>query len=144
MKKLLALIILILLLLVIYRSSSQDTNYATIAGVEFKAEIANTDKAKEIGLSKYSSIENDFALVFPFEKKGKHSFWMKDMKFPIDIIFIRDGKIIKIYENVPFPKSQNENLTIYRPNEDSNMVIEIKAGISKKNNFRNGDIVKIK
>ncbi|OGH11700.1 MAG: hypothetical protein A3B38_03355 [Candidatus Levybacteria bacterium RIFCSPLOWO2_01_FULL_36_13] len=118
-------------------------SYVFIDTIRFKAEFAETQKSKEIGLSKYKSIDNDFALVFPFEKNTKPVFWMKDMLFPIDIIFVKDYKIIQIYSNVPNPTDNNGQLPLYTPKNEANIVIEINSGLSKKYNFKEGDQIKI-
>ncbi len=116
---------------------------ATIDDYTFKIEVAKTDKEKETGLAKYNKISNDFGMLFPFGKEGYYSFWMKNMKFPIDIIFIRNGKIIKIFANVPPPKTDNSPLPIYRPDSLSDTVLEINAGLSQKYGFKEGDSVSI-
>src|SRR4030067_3505854 len=66
--------------------------------------ITKTQQDREIGLSKYKSIPNNQGMLFSFGKQGYYSFWMKDMKFPIDIIYISNDKIVTIYPNVMPPK----------------------------------------
>ena len=52
------------------------------------------------GLAVKNQLKENEAMLFVFEKPGKHSFWMKDMKFPIDIIWLDStGKIVHIEEN---------------------------------------------
>ncbi len=114
---------------------------AIIGNHLFNLEIAKTDKQKAVGLAKYDSIPQDFGMLFPFIKSGYYAFWMKNMKFPIDIIFIKSGKILKIFPNVPAPVSSNSALPIYRPEEQSDTVLEINAGLSKRYGFKNGDTV---
>lgn len=110
----------------------------------FKLYIAKTAKDQQIGLSKYDKIPQDFGMIFIFEKPGYQSFWMKDMKFPIDIIFIKDNRIVTIYQDISPPKSQNENLLIYQPKSEANKVLEINAGLSQKYNFKEGDSINLK
>jgi uncharacterized membrane protein (UPF0127 family) len=69
---------------------------------------------------------------------------MKNMKFPIDIIFIRDNKIVTIHQNVPAPKSPADNLPLYQPSEPADAVLEITAGLSQKNGFTKGDTITFK
>ena len=64
------------------------------------------------------------------------------MKFPIDMIYIKDDTIITIIKNASVPKKDNENLTIYHSTAPSNKVLEINGGLSEKYNFKNGDKVK--
>ncbi len=117
--------------------------YVVINGKYFNTEAVKTDKQKEVGLSKYNKIANNFGMLFPYQTEGYYAFWMKNMKFPIDIIYIRKNKISTIFKNVDFPKSQDEQLIKYTPNEPSDLVFEINAGLSSKYNFKRGDSVKI-
>src|SRR5216684_3115219 len=80
---------------------------AKINGHEFSLILAKDEKDKQIGLSKFSKIDKDKGMLFLFEKPDFYPFWMKDMKFPIDIIFIKDDKIVTIYGEVPIPKDKN-------------------------------------
>lgn len=120
-----------------FYNSSKPT--VEIKGHDFQVELAKTDKDKEIGLSKYESIPQDKGMLFVFTKPGFYPFWMKNMKFPIDIIFIDNNKIVTIYENLPINK-----LTIYSPTQSSDKVLEINANLSKKYGFKVGDSVSFK
>lgn len=116
----------------------------TIGKQTFKAEIAKSDKDKQTGLSNKTSLPQDQGMLFPFAKPDYYSFWMKEMKFPIDIIYIKENKIVTIFSNVPVPASKDENPAIYKPEEPADTVFEINAGLSQKNNFQKGDAVTIK
>lgn len=138
------LILVIALAFLNHNSPDKKTPQATINNHIFNLETARTEKEKGIGLAKYTNIPQNFGMLFIFEKPGSYSFWMKNMKFPIDIIFIKNNKIIKIFNNVPTPKSDNEQLSIYTPDQLSDAVLEISAGLSEKYKFKNGDPIKIK
>jgi uncharacterized membrane protein (UPF0127 family) len=68
---------------------------------------------------------------------------MKGMKFSIDIIYIQNNKIVDVFQNLPFPKSEFDQPVIVESTQNSNYVLEINAGLSKKYNFKNGDIAQI-
>jgi len=123
--------------------SSKKSPTAKINNYAFKLYIAKTLKEKEVGLSKYKKLSRDIGMLFSFDKSAYYSFWMKQMKFPIDIIYIRDGKIVTIYKNIDPPKSENESLSIYKPNEPSDMVLEINAGLCDKYKLKVGDKVNL-
>lgn len=112
---------------------------AEINGHKFQLEIVKTEKDKQIGLSKYKSLPQDHAMLFVFDKPGLYAFWMKDMKFPLDIIFISGNKIVTVHRNLPV-----NNLTLYSPTEVSDKVLEINAGLSAKYGFKPGDTVILK
>lgn len=114
-----------------------------INNTSFKIELADSPEEQNLGLGNRDSLPEDHGMLFIFDKPGNHSFWMKGMKFPLDMIFILDNKIVGIYENVPILTDNNLNPRIYGSEIESDMVLEINAGLSKKYNFKKGDIVKI-
>lgn len=116
---------------------------ATINNQKFKLQVAKSPKDKQVGLSGKSSLAQDNGMLFPFEQPDYYSFWMKNMKFPIDIIFIRGDKIVTIYDNVQPAASGEENPPVYQPEDPADKVLEINAGLSKKHNLKKGDRVKI-
>lgn len=134
-------LILVVAGLFVYQKAT--TPAVTIKGHDFQLIIAKTEEEKQIGLSKHEKPDEDKAMLFIFEKKDYYRFWMKDMKFPLDIIFISDDRISKIVEDAKPPKSGTE-LTIYPASEPVNKVLEINSGLSKKYNFKAGDKVEIK
>lgn len=91
------------------------------------------------GLSGRTSLGSDEGMLFTFFKAKRYRFWMPDMHFPIDIIWIRDDKVVDISENVS-NKFNPIRPKFYRPSRDANYVLEVNAGFSKKNGIRIGDI----
>lgn len=112
-----------------------------VKGHELSLIIAKTEKDKQVGLSKYKSISDNKGMLFVFDTPGDYRFWMKDMKFPIDIIYIKDNKIVTIYPNVENPKSPNDDLPIYSPTESADKVLEVKSNLSSRYNLAVGDPV---
>lgn len=152
MKKILALVIFLFALIfgiVLVQNSIENkgslftkTPTATINNHKFNLKVAKTAKEKEVGLSETKSLSADNGMFFSFDKPDYYSFWMKNMNFPIDIIFIRDDTIVTIYENAKPPQNSNENIPIYQPKDLSDGVIEINSGLSSKYGFTKGDKVK--
>ena len=101
--------------------------------------IAASQKDKEIGLSVYKNLPINQGMLFPFGRPAYYSFWMKNMKFPIDIIYLSNKKVVTIFENIEAPASKNSSLPIYVPNSPADTVLEIDAGLSKKYNLKIGD-----
>lgn len=120
---------------------SEKKAFVKIKDKEFKAELANTLETRTIGLSRRSKMNEDDAMLFVFDNPAYHSFWMKDMKFDIDIIWIYYDTIIDIKENVRHPLTQNLDLELYSPKSKGNMVLEIVAGTASKYGFSIGDRV---
>jgi hypothetical protein len=106
--------------------------------------VADTEAKREIGLSGRSSLSDTQGMLFIFDSPTVPLFWMKGMKFPIDIIFLKDKKIVTIYKNAPAPKSTTEiPTTFYQPASPIDSVIELKAGASDTFNLREGDALKL-
>lgn len=114
---------------------------AKLQGQTFLLAVAKTDKERAVGLSQKTKLAKNEGMVFLFDSPDYYSFWMKDMRLPIDIIFLRDKKIVTIFSRVSPPSDTNKELPIYRPEEPADMVIEISAGLSETLNLKKGDEV---
>ena len=70
------------------------------AGIyRIQAELADTPKAREVGLMNRTSMPTNSGMLFVFEQKAGHCFWMNNTKIPLSIAFITDdGKIVNIEE----------------------------------------------
>jgi len=116
----------------------------TIDNQTFSVELAKTTAQQQQGLSGRKSLPQDQGMLFVFTTPGLTPFWMKDMKFPLDMIFIKDDKIVTVFRNVPVPaNSKATNLPVYVPTKPANYVLELNAGQASKFDFQNGDDVKI-
>jgi uncharacterized membrane protein (UPF0127 family) len=70
---------------------------------------------------------------------------MKDMAYPLDIIWIADGKVLGTNENTPVPQSNNIlNLPTYSPPQAIDSALELNAGSVKKFGIQVGDPVTLK
>lgn len=116
----------------------------TVAEHTLKVEVADSPEEREAGLSKKNSLPENQGMLFVFEQPGEYPFWMKDMKFPIDIIFISGDKIVTIYGNVQPPTSDNPSLPLYSPTAPSDKVLEINAGLAEQYGMKQGDTVDVK
>jgi uncharacterized membrane protein (UPF0127 family) len=114
-----------------------------VSGKKIQVEVADTDFKRVQGLSGRKKLKNDQGMLFVFETPGIYSFWMQDMKFDLDLIWVKDKKIIGITANVPHPLSSNINLPLYSPPEPIDAVLEVNAGWSKKNGINVGDKIRL-
>jgi hypothetical protein len=108
------------------------------------AEVAHEEEARTLGLSGRKSLNINEGMLFIFEDPGIYPFWMKDMNFPIDIIWIdSDNQIVKINENVlPEPGVPDESLTQYKPPIPVERVLELRGGRARLLNAEIGDLIK--
>lgn len=111
-----------------------------IGSAKFFVELAKTDAEKQKGLSGRESLASDHGMLFVYEKAGAYSFWMPDMRFPIDIVWINNGKVVDLDENVS-NEFDPANPKIYSPSNPVKYVLEINAGAAAVNNIKIGDAV---
>ncbi len=81
-------------------------------------------------------------MLFLFETPQIQSFWMKDMRFEIDILWIRSGHIVGITPNLPLPKSPRD-LPQFASPVPCDVVLEVRAGAAKHWGLLLGDTVRI-
>jgi uncharacterized membrane protein (UPF0127 family) len=143
MKILFILLVLLISFIVFKNLNPSKESFVSVKGKSFSVDVAKTDYEKQKGLSIYSSLPKERGMIFLFDTKDYHAFWMKDMKFAIDIIYINGDEIVDLFENVPSPKKEGDNLPIITPKEKADKVFEINAGLSKKYGFKKGDRVEI-
>ena len=116
--------------------------YVVIKEQKIYVEIAGSPEEKKQGLSGRESLAEDRGMLFIYPEPGNYSFWMKEMKFNLDFVFINDQKVVDLKENIPFPKEGEEPQTI-RVEATFDKVLEINQGIIKKIEIKVGDEVLI-
>jgi len=121
-------------------SSSKNIRYLEIGEQKIKTEIVATPELQERGLSGRKKIEENEGMLFAFKNPGIYHFWMKDMNFPIDIIWLDENfKVVFLKENA-LPESFPET---FSSRENAKYVLEVASGFSEKNNLKEGDTFKI-
>lgn len=139
------LILVPLLLFVSCVSLKNSGNYdhtISVDGKNLLVEIVNTDDSRSKGLSGRSSLTEEQGMLFDFTNSEfrRPGFWMKDMKFDIDIIWINNNEIVGITDNVPATYN-NVNLPSYYPPSDITHVLEVNSDWAERNNVNVGDKV---
>ena len=73
-----------------------------IANKKYKVQVAETDEEKQKGLQGVTSLPEDEGMLFVFEEPDEISFWMKDTKIPLDVIFIdEDLQVTSVHQGIP-------------------------------------------
>jgi len=127
------------------RESSRETSQVSeiksllIGNREINVILVQTSEKRQMGLSGRTNLPANTGMLFVFETPGTYGFWMKDMLFSIDMIWVSaDKRIIYIEKSVSpdtFPKA-------FSPKDPALYVLEVKAGFSDKNNIKVGDTIK--
>ena len=125
------------------QTQNKESAQVTIKDFMIQAKIADDSKERHAGLADYSSLPLGEGMLFVFDKSAPYVFWMKDVEFAIEIIWIDENKkIVDIAPNVPpEPDKGEKELTRYKPKSDAKYVLEINAGLSALHNLQIGDQV---
>lgn len=116
----------------------------TVRDATFTVDVAVTPNEKEVGLGFRKSLGDDRGMLFVYDHKERYPFWMRAMRFPIDIVWIDDRTIVDISKNVPVSDKPVEQLPLYHPMVSVDKVLEINAGLSDAYGISIGDSVKIR
>jgi len=107
----------------------------TISGRTVHTQTALTNLQRQRGLSGRECIGSDQAMLFIFDKPGYYPFWMKDMKFPIDMVWLSAAKQVVTVVQAVSPSSYPESFVSSQP---AKYVIELASGQSQKLGFITG------
>jgi len=139
-------IIIVLTVTVIIRFAYQKPlakNELALRGNVFKVEVADTALSRMRGLSGRQSLGKDEGMLFVFPVSAQYTFWMKGMKFPLDLVWIQNGSVIGVTMNVPTPTSTFDFAT-YLPPSPVSRVLEVNAGTVERLGVSIGDKIEIK
>ena len=115
----------------------------TLHGKTLNMEIVSSPADIEEGLSDRVSMPRDQGMLFLFHPADRYSFWMQRMHFPLDIIWIRDGRVVDIAENMPAPQNFSLVPATYTPKAAADRVLEVNAGQAREYGLSIGAMVPI-
>ncbi|MBU0578252.1 DUF192 domain-containing protein [Patescibacteria group bacterium] len=125
---------------------ARSVDYKTIqintddAAYNVLVELANTRYEQSRGLSRHTSLNEDEGMLFVYEADVEAVFWMKDMRFPLDMFFIEsDGVINHIEEKVPL--CGVDSCSLYKSDKPVRYVLELVDGFAEKYNVEVGDTI---
>jgi uncharacterized membrane protein (UPF0127 family) len=120
--------------------TKEKENAVTIGNVKIKVDVADTPLKQSQGLSGRAELKEGEGMFFIFEKPAHYSFWMKDMNFPIDIIWIDENYQIVDIKHSLSPETYPNTVS---PKTSAQYVLEVPAGFSQKNNIVEKSTIKI-
>lgn len=105
----------------------------------FLVDVAQTERDLIKGLSDRNSLALDEGMLFVFNNPQKYGFWMRDMNFPLDIVWISDD-----YQIVHIEKSLATSTypTIFYPKSPARYILEISSGQVDQLKINIGDFVR--
>ena len=109
-----------------------------VNGFEILADVAITAEDQIKGLSIRDQMNENEGMLFAYDEPSRQSFWMKDMKFPIDIIWLNEtGSVVHVEENLR-PCVPSLDCPSFSPNENAQYVLETVAGFAQKHHLMIG------
>jgi uncharacterized protein len=122
-----------LLLFAVHTAHADDgelIHIQTPSGITIHAEIADTPLKRAVGLMYRDHLKKDHGMLFFFSQPQAWSFWMKNTKIALDLIWLDDRKrVTHIERNVPVCTKTDDSCPQYRPNSDDALyVLEIAGG----------------
>ncbi len=112
----------------------------SVNNVIIPVEVVSSYADVQKGLSGRTSLQADTGMLFLFARPSRYQFWMPDMYFPIDIIWIEEGKVADISANVS-NEFDPKNPKFYRPRVPVQYVLEVNAHFAKEHGISIGSSV---
>lgn len=111
------------------------------SGTEILAEVADTPAQRAMGLMFRKSLAADRGMLFVYTEPGIYSFWMKNCRFPLDILWMGpDQSIVQMKERVP--PCSNDPCPVYNPRVEALYAIEVVAGFARREGLTLGSKVR--
>lgn len=113
-----------------------NSNYVVIGNAQLKVKIVDDDSKRKKGLGGIESLDDDKGMLFVFDESGYYGIWMKDMNFPIDIIWLNEAHQVADYQENVSPDTYPK---VFKPLVEAKYVLETNAGFIKKEGIKIGD-----
>ncbi len=115
------------------------TTTAMLNGRPIRLLVADTMLKRAIGLMYRNSIAPGTGMLFKFSASGSHGIWMRNMRFPIDVIWINKHRVVSVSPNL-----RNNDSMIHYPKAPADTIIELAAGSAKKYKIKEGKKIDFK
>lgn len=118
------------------------------ANVELRGQKLHVLVAKDFyhqyrGLGKRDSLGAYDGMLFAFNFADRQGIVMRDMRFPLDIVWLNQGEVIDYIQNVQLePGVEESQLSVYYPRQDADMVLELPAGWVQNHGLKIGEVLK--
>lgn len=111
-----------------------------VGGVSVLAEVARSEAKRALGLSYREALKEGEGLLFVFDTPGTLSFWNKDMRFAIDVLWMQNGVIAGVSENLPLFAPDSAPVIVTSP-FPVQAVLEVPEGFAKQHAITNNNTV---
>jgi uncharacterized membrane protein (UPF0127 family) len=120
---------------VCYINPSLEVKNVQVGQLDLSSEIAASSDDQQQGLSDRDCLGDDRAMLFPYGIPGDYCYWMKDMRFSIDMVWLDNEKRVITIKHDAKPETYPNSFCPERP---AQYVIEVNSGVAKANNWQTG------
>ncbi|HSW89603.1 MAG TPA: DUF192 domain-containing protein [Patescibacteria group bacterium] len=150
-KKITILILLIAVVVIFFQNSKfqipntkSNLKKISIGSNSLSVEVVSTSEQLSKGLGDRDKLDSD-GMLFVLPQRQMATFWMKDMLFALDFVWIDSGRVVDLTVNVPAqPGIADQFLRVYSPKSPVTHVLEMNAGEVAKRHIQVGDRVDIR
>jgi uncharacterized membrane protein (UPF0127 family) len=114
-----------------------------VGDASVRVEVAADEASRERGLSGRDALAPDAGMLFVLAG-DRPAFWMRGMRFPLDIVWIDGRRVVDVTANVPPPTAAAGTLPTYSPRRPANRALEVNAGWAARHGVRRGDAVRVR
>jgi len=113
-----------------------------LKGQRFTVELADTQEKQALGLMFRDTMPDDHGMLFRFPAEGLRSFWMKNTRIPLDILYFDDDlKLVSVAEDARPCRTQR--CPSYPSKGPARYVLELNAGKAAELGLRPGDVLEL-
>ena len=123
--------------------AAQQLSRLQIGSSQIDVEIANNPKSRQLGLGNRTFLPENQGMLFIYTYPDFHAFWMKNTLIALDMIWIKQGKVVGITANVPVESNPARPQNYYLPPTKVDWVLETNAGWAARHQVKVGDTVKL-
>ena len=132
-----SVLVLVALVASYVTANFQPTTEVRIGSGVFHVRLATTETDRQVGLSGVEKLAVNGGLLMVFDADDKWGIWMKDMKIPIDIIWLNGDK--KVIYMVTDASPDTSTSKVFTPKSPARYVLEVPAGMVKKSGIKIND-----
>ena len=111
-------------------------------GTRVRVDVADTEAARARGLMFRDPLAEDEGMLFVFDRAGAYAFWMKNVRAPLDIIWVDESqRIVWIVQAAP--PCPSEPCPTYAPPANASFVVEVTGGFVRRHGIAIGDTVAV-
>lgn len=144
MKRRIALIlgtVLVIVAIFVTKGNKKDVQTLSIGSHTFAVTIADTERERAQGLSNNTTLGDNEGMYFLFSTPDTYTFWMKDMQYDLDFIYVKNNRVVYTISNIPSPAHNNNKIAIVDSPVAFDGVVEVRSGFIQKWKIHKGQKV---